>query len=465
MRAAIYARISKDTEGTELGVKRQQDDCRREADRRGWDVVGTYVDNDVSATRTRVRPEFQRMIRDIESGQVQAVIVWALDRLTRSPRELEDIIDVADRFKVELANVSGTINLSTPEGRAMARQMGTFARLEVENMSKRLTRKFQEKAENGEPHGRTPYGFKRVDGRDVVDKATASVVREIAKRILANESLRRIAADLNRRDVPGPAADRWNTTVIRQIMLRPANAGFRVYRGEIIGDSNGEKLMSRERYEEIRDVLTDPTRKQNQVGPTPKYLLGGIAICGRCGGRMRRVIGRIEMEKRTGKKRRQPPAYQCSECFRVRRKQESVDAVVEATMIARLSRPDAVAAIAKDAHKGEATRLRKEIRAVDTKLNVAADQFASDAITAQQLKRISERLRMSRSKLERQLESVTPRKSLAALAVDDVARNWEHAPMQLKREAIEAFMTVTIMPSGPGQRFNPEDVQIVWKET
>jgi len=180
MRAVIYARISKDTEGTELGVKRQEDDCRAEAERRGWVITSTFIDNDVSATRSRVRPEYRRMIQAVKDGQVDAILVWAIDHLTRSPRELEDMIDLADSHGVKLANVNGTIDLSTPEGRAMARQMGTFARLEVENMSKRLKRKFQEKAEKGEPHGYSPYGFRRMNGRDVVHEAEAAVVREAA---------------------------------------------------------------------------------------------------------------------------------------------------------------------------------------------------------------------------------------------------------------------------------------------
>ena len=97
MRAGIYTRISKDAEGTELGVKRQEDDCRKEAERRQWDVVQVYTDNDVSATRSKRRPAYDRMLQDIRSGYLQAIVVWAVDRLTRTPRELEDVIDLADR--------------------------------------------------------------------------------------------------------------------------------------------------------------------------------------------------------------------------------------------------------------------------------------------------------------------------------------------------------------------------------
>jgi DNA invertase Pin-like site-specific DNA recombinase len=455
VRAAIYTRISKDTEGTELGVQRQEQDCRREAERRDWDVVQVYTDNDVSATRSKVRPEYQRMIRDIESGHIQAVVVWAVDRLTRTPRELEDIIDLADKRGLLFANVGGTIDLGTPEGRAMARQMGTFARLEVENQARRLRRKFQEKAEKGEPHGYSPYGYRRVDGRDVPSDDEAAIVRECARRILARESLRSVCADLNLRGVPAPKSEKWNTTIMRQILLRPSNAGLRTHRGLIVGPSTTVPIIDQDTHAQLVALLTDPTRRDNHAGPTPKYLLAGIARCGRCGGRMRRTVGRMEKGKR------QPPAYQCSECFRVRRRQDLVDAVVEGVIVARLSRPDAVELFAVG-DSSVVDECRQEIATLDAKLETAADQFADDAITATQLKRITAGLRERRDKAVKRLDAAKPRTILTDLAGPEADKRWTALPLAAKREAVELLLRVTVLPSGPGQRFDPSSVQIEW---
>src|SRR4051794_24469560 len=114
--AGIYARISSDEDGDRLGVTRQIKDCTAEPERRKWRIVDTYVDNDVSATRSKIRPEYRRMIADIQSGRLTALIVWDVDRLTRTPRELEDIIDLADHQGLSLASIGGEIDLSTPQG-------------------------------------------------------------------------------------------------------------------------------------------------------------------------------------------------------------------------------------------------------------------------------------------------------------------------------------------------------------
>lgn len=171
------------------------------------------------------------------------------------------------------------------------------------------------------------------------------------------------------------------------------------------------------------------------------------------------------MQRTTGKRKRQPAAYQCSVCFRVRRKQSAVDEWVEAVMIERLSRPDALREAAKhDDAKGEIKTLRKQLRAFDVKLNEAAGQFAADDITGEQLKRITADVRKRRTDVERQLEVLTSRNAFSRLTGDDVATKWAAAPLELKRDAIDTFVTVTIMPSGPGKSFDPALVRIEPKD-
>src|SRR5487761_1325051 len=123
VRAAIYVRISQDREGAGLGVARQEDDCRALCGRKGWQVAGLYAVNDVSAYSGKPRPQWGRLLADIAAGHLDAVACWHVDRLTRSPRELEDVIDLHDKHGVQLATVTGEIDLSTPTGRLVARTL------------------------------------------------------------------------------------------------------------------------------------------------------------------------------------------------------------------------------------------------------------------------------------------------------------------------------------------------------
>jgi len=106
--AAVYARISSDPNDTSLGVARQVKDCQELCRRMGWRVGETFIDNDVSASSGRPRPQYQAMMQALSCGELGALVVWDVDRLTRTPRELEDVVDLAERQGVALARSAGT---------------------------------------------------------------------------------------------------------------------------------------------------------------------------------------------------------------------------------------------------------------------------------------------------------------------------------------------------------------------
>ena len=159
MRAAVYLRQSKDQNGTGLAVARQREDCLRLCSRRRW-VSASCVDNDVSAFSGKKRPAYERMLADIEAGKLHAVVAWDLDRLHRRPIELEYFIDLADKYRLALATVSGDTDLGTDSGRLFARVKGAVARREGERKSARQRRQALQAAQMGKPHlGRRAFGY------------------------------------------------------------------------------------------------------------------------------------------------------------------------------------------------------------------------------------------------------------------------------------------------------------------
>ncbi|MDE3103520.1 MAG: recombinase family protein, partial [Chloroflexota bacterium] len=148
--AAIYCRISDDRKGDALGVARQEQDGRALAERRGWAVAGLYVDNDVSAYSGKPRPEYRRLLENIQRGAVDALIAWHPDRLHRSPLELEEFIDIIEAARIPVVTVQGgEYDLSTASGRMTARVVGAVARHESEHKSERIRRKHEELAKGG----------------------------------------------------------------------------------------------------------------------------------------------------------------------------------------------------------------------------------------------------------------------------------------------------------------------------
>lgn len=195
IRAGIYARISSDREGDSLAISRQLADCEQLAERNGWRVVERYVDPDISAYGGKPRPEYARMLEEIEAGVVEAVLVYHADRLHRHPRELEDFIDLCQRQRIKLATVTGEIDLSTGDGQLIARIQGAVARKESDDKSRRIRRKHEELAQAGRHSGggTRPFGFEAE--RRTIRPEEAATIRECARRALAGDSLRSLCLD------------------------------------------------------------------------------------------------------------------------------------------------------------------------------------------------------------------------------------------------------------------------------
>ncbi|MGO2780087.1 recombinase family protein [Glutamicibacter arilaitensis] len=459
----IYARISSDIDGTALGVARQLEDCTREAERRGWSIVDRFVDNNVSASNGRARPEYVRMIEAIENGTIGAVIVWDVDRLTRTPAELETFIDLADRHDLALASVGGEMDLATPQGRLLARMKGSVARHEVEQQSRRLKRKFDQLAASGEPHGPVPFGYRRVDqigedGRkfrqDVLHEEEAAIVRDWYSRVADGETLRSIANDMNARGLRTHSGKLWLGAVIGRMLRREAYLGLRKHRGQVVGPGNWAPLIDQETFDRAFAILSDPKRIPPR-GREPRYLGSGIYKCGKCGGAMRPIVQAKE------NKHRRAPAYGCSACQRTVRIMEPLDEWVERIVVGRLSRPDAALDLSRDP-----SRLREAMTARDAivaRMDSAADEYADGTITVRQLTRITERLKAELSAAEGRVTMEQPFRILDGMVGSGAAEAWAAASMERRRAVLRELVDITILPAGVGVKFSPEQVRFEWK--
>jgi DNA invertase Pin-like site-specific DNA recombinase len=283
--AAIYARISKDREGAGLGVERQEADCRELAKRHGWVVGGLYADNDISAFKNRPRPRYRDLLSDIRSGVVDGLLIWHPDRLHRSPRELEEFIDVVEPVGLPVLTVqAGRWDLTTPAGRMVARNIGNVARYESEHQSEKLRRKHREIAQNGRPASRggdRPFGYER--DRETIVPEEAKAIRDAMKRLLGGESLWSVARRWNTGGIKTTAKRTFTASAVRKIMHSARIAGLREIDGERY-KAIWPEIVDRAEWERLRVLLDDPARLKRRS--VRKYLLTGFVRCGSCGQKM-----------------------------------------------------------------------------------------------------------------------------------------------------------------------------------
>lgn len=282
--AVIYARISKDEAGESLGVERQERLCRKLATERGLTVVDVLIDNDVSAYRTKARPQFERLVELLDDGHAGAVITYHADRLYRRTTDLERLVELVETSGAHVHTVAaGDVDLGTASGRMVARMLGAAAQHESERMGERIKMKHDELAASGRPPGgRPPFGYAwgHVPGAPgelrrtyVVNPAEAAALRTMARRVLEGASLLAISRELDAAGITTREGRPWHHSSVRTALLNPAIAALRVHRREVAGPGEWEPVLDRPTWEEVRAVLADPSRKRTR--PARSYLLAG----------------------------------------------------------------------------------------------------------------------------------------------------------------------------------------------
>lgn len=294
-KVGIYARISEDPKDERAGVERQRTDSRKVAELRSWTVVEEYVDNDLSAYKRHVtRPAFEQMLKDLQSGKIDGVVAYDLDRFVRQPRDLERALDIYERGRpLVFATVQGDINLQTADGRTMARVMVAFANKSSADTGRRVARVALDTAKTGKPVGGfRPFGWKA--DRSELDPLETAIVREAIDKLLAGSSLRTVVREWNDRGLKTTAGKPWKSTTLRQYLRNPRLIGLRTHQRKVLLNDEGkpvrglwEPLLDQTTWDRLQLLLERPdTRKRVPRRGDKFYLLTGLVHCGICSGPM-----------------------------------------------------------------------------------------------------------------------------------------------------------------------------------
>ncbi|PWD44543.1 hypothetical protein ACN93_03830 [Gordonia paraffinivorans] len=466
--AALYCRISRDKAGAGLGVERQEEDCKRLAAQLGWAVGGIYIDNDVSASSGRRRPEYERMLADIDRGAVDAVISWHPDRLHRRPAELEQFITLCDQHAVEIRTVqAGAMDLSTPSGRLVARMLGAAARHEIEHKSERIRRARVQLAQQGKyGGGRRAFGWESDGLTQRADEA--ELIRYAASQVLAGVSLRQVVGEFNRRQIPtASGSGRWVGAKLRSILLSPRNAGLAALNGEILGEATWEPIIDRDKFYALQAILNDPDRRWPRGGSAAAWLGSGIYRCGVCGSNSLRVNPTASGRRRY---RCYAPRADGDRTRHVGRDQERVDEFVTRVLLARLSMEDAAPLFAAPDRGGVDTNaLAGELSQLEDRLNDLADLYGRGGITAAQLESGTASIRQRQDEVTAALAAAAETNPVAALAgADDIEERWRSLSLGVQREILKSLVTVTILPTKPGRKgdggyFDYDAIHFEWR--
>jgi len=313
MKAAIYIRVSTQEQADEgYSIGAQTEKLKAYCKAKGWSVYHIYTDPGFSGSNTD-RPALNQMLRDVKKREIDAVVVYKLDRLSRSQKDTLYLIeDVFLAHNVEFVSMNENFDTSTPFGRAMIGILSVFAQLEREQIRERMTMGLIERAKDGYWHGGgyDPIGYDYVDGELKINEYEALQVREIYKLFLAGTPIDRIQKTM-RKKYTNKYGSWANHTSIRSVLTTPIYIGKITYCGEIY-DGRHEAIIDEETYQKAQKRYDDIswTKGSGEHKKRPfqaKHLLTGLLYCGNCGAR---YFGKGNYSGR-GENKRYYPYYTC----------------------------------------------------------------------------------------------------------------------------------------------------------
>ncbi|MFN6550678.1 recombinase family protein [Mycolicibacterium septicum] len=490
-RAVLYARISYDRTGDEVGVQRQLHDMRELANTRGYEVVAEVAENDISASKGLRRPGYEQVWQMVTDEQVDHVVVWHTSRLVRGRGDRAAVINTFGNHGVGIVAVKGpSLDLRSAYGRGIADLMTAFDSMEGEVKAERVSAAITDLARRGKSWGICPYGWDRIgkgiNADQVENTHEADIVRELVDRLLAGESLNELQRDMNDRDEPSPGfcqwmklpeatreqrlakgrkspSRAWAKSTVRTLVQRDVNVGVRSRSGGVDLAGDWPAIVDRAKHDRVLALLKSPERRLHS-GPRPgarKHLItNGIGKCGVCGDVLR-------VARRNGR-RDQVLIYTCNGpkgC--TGRMQEPVDRLVGKFVVARMAQPDALDWLMGD--DDEARRLAQKCDELQRQLDDAADSYADGKLNVRILERITARLAPELEEAQRQRDAAVRSVDISALrplAGPEAAARWEAMSVAAQRAVLEALgCEVVILPRakhGPG--FEPESIRIEWRK-
>lgn len=274
---ALYLRVSTEAQADEgYSLAAQAEKLEAYCRMKGLDAFRRYVDGGFSGSNLS-RPAITELVEHIRSGAVERVVVYKLDRLSRSQKDTLYLIeDVFLPHGVDFVSINENIDTGSPYGRAMIGILSAFAQLERENIFLRTRMGMVERVKQGfwPGGGKTPFGYDYDPAKGIlVPNADAPTVRAMYARLLAGQSTGRIARELG---LP-------YEHLVRQILLRESNTGVIVYRGQTYPGRH-EPLIDRDTFLRAQRRLLQPDRPRAAASGK---LLTGLLVCGHCGAKMR----------------------------------------------------------------------------------------------------------------------------------------------------------------------------------
>lgn len=407
MKTALYIRVST-REQAERGfsIGGQEERLLNYAKAKDFDDTETYIDDGFSGSSLN-RPQITRLIQDVKKRKLSTVIVFKLDRLSRSQKDTLHLIeDVFNKYDVAFISLNESFDTSTPFGRAMVGMLSVFAQLERENIKERVELGKKEKAKKGLWNGgrSNHLGYNYADGKFTVDPYEAEVVKEIYALSLKGYGNGRIMRMINEK-YKGVVR---SLSTINRTLENPIYIGKIRYDGEVY-QSDHESIIDESLFNQTQIIKSKRSTRTDYKSNNSPYLLSGLLKCAKCGSGF---VGR-DASSKYGE-------YKYYVCYkRAAKYRLHPDEACDAKAINLFETHDEIFQLLRNVRSKEMKleplkkensmdSMKKELKKVDIQLERATELYINGTIPMEMLNDKLEKLKEKKSGIQKIIDEYSP---------------------------------------------------------
>ena len=309
METGIYVRVSTEEQAQEgFSIRAQEQKLKDYVRIKDWSIYKIYADEGISGKDIKGRPAVKEMIEDVKAGRVKNVLVFKIDRLTRSTADLIYLVDLFNENDCAFNSLMESVDTQTASGRMFIKIIGIFAEFERENIIERTRVGVERKVKEGYSlcTASPSFGYDRVKGEKIqtINSDEAEIVRDVFEMFVDNGlTLTDIARRLNLRDIPTKQGKTWAAIKVRRILSNCNYVGnvrhhMNDPKHKREYDGLHEAIIPQELFDAAQGILKANKKVGITKPPNDDKYFAGFLVCAKCGYKMKTYETRKQLKTR-----------------------------------------------------------------------------------------------------------------------------------------------------------------------
>lgn len=448
MRVALYPRVSGHEQEDNYSIPEQIERMKKYCEARDWLVYKIYTDSGFSGSNMD-RPGLQDMIKDCKAGKVDMVLVYKLDRLSRSQKDTLYLIeDIFDQHGVAFSSMTENFDTSTPFGKAILGVLAVFAQLEREKIKERTMMGKDSLAQEGKWHGGkwVPIGYDYTEGLLIPNEYEAMQVQEIAKLFLKGTPVRTIERLVTEKGFRHKHGE-WEAKTIRRVLSNPVNVGLIKNRDKWYKGIH-EPILDQKTFDAIQKLMEERRKEYGTTRPH-QSLLGGILYCKNCGGRYaRQAYKNAHYYSCYSRSKKMKKMIKDPNCRNKNYRTDELDTAILAEIRQLIIDPERIAQVRENRPAsdvaGKVKALTSEIAKIEAQISKMMDLYALGTIDLDTISDKVSGMNDRKTALAKELESLSVPETDSTLTekeVRDMASLLkDDLPLEAKRQIVQSLI-------------------------